>query len=540
MFKSFAIIPAAKKERVEYRLEKNVKEQMLTIFFYVFFIIFLTIWIGALFNLDGNILSGHPLVSFAAFLCYAVFLFWTSRLIERHDKYLERHCWKIVFGVAAAAFLAMVVFAYLFECRGRLEMLFVNEGAKFWALTGNLKNGPSLQWHNDIYFTYEECFMVYNNIYNTLLYLVGGYKFLLLIGVSTDHLRFAASVLVCFKTALAFPMLFYIVKKNRDVKAGLYAVILLLTCFPILVSAPIVYHYTISFTYPLVILLLYTIASHTTQKLVWWLSNIGIVLIAVLGYLIMKTPIIVMIAIIIEIVLLKKGCPQKRLFATAILAIALSLLCSAGITRYQRAHHFDDKYYDNMHLPPLTWVFVGMNEESCGIFDLQDQLFYWQFPSIAEKNAALSQAILDRLTKMGAVGTIKHLYRKTLVEFGTGTYYSDIPLRFDPVRQNELLRYFSDRSDEVKYYRCLTQGIHLAYLLLLTISAYARARKRRYDTTSVPWITLFGLLLVTLPNETSPRHIYCFIPIILYCAAMGMSDLQRYMESRGKSRHKSA
>lgn len=326
---------------------------------------------------------------------------------------------------------------------------------------------------------------------------------------------------------------------NNDVKAVLsIAVSLLFFGLSPWIIAP----YTDTYSLIIPILSFYIFICMRESKKHWAIKTITTVLLPAIAYMIKPTNIFVLIAIAIyEIVILIRE-PDKRrtllkLCVGAVIVIALMFISKSIV--YKAVNYTED---ESVKKPIAHYMMLGSNEGMVGMYSSPDDEYTNSLDGIDAKVKGDIDVIINRYTNMGISGYIKHLLRKTYLNYANGIfgwgkeqYFVDsIEKSSDALGQflqdiyyvggdNLLInensfgtggRYFS-------YYASFEQIVWYMILILSVVRSLnniiIEQKYNRYisidRTKAVLAITLIGMFVFLSVFETNARYLYSLLPL---------------------------
>lgn len=329
-------------------------------------------------------------------------------------------------------------------------------------------------------------------------------------------LSFVNAVLI----SISLPSVFYVCKKIFNRKTAFYSITICLIFLPIYFSTCIFYNYVFIYSFPIAILALYVSldGENGLKKgiLIGFLSGIG--------FCVFNTCIIVTVALLIDIILLKKSNIKNALYISVFSLLFVSCFSILFSNEYEEKIFVED-LYERYKYPVLeSTMYVGVNEMTLGLYSVEDRDYIDSFETYDDKKKELRKAIVARMKRMNTLEKIEFFINKTAVNFGNGTYYSEFVSNDNLVKPRKLIQFFSKDFDNVKYYRSFYGALNLLMLVGLCLSM-AYGFKKEYRTL-VPWISIFGVLLVTLISETNPRHVLAYVPFIIIIASYMVSIVE--------------
>ncbi len=205
-----------------------------------------------------------------------------------------------------------------------------------------------------------------------------------------------------------------------------------------------------------------------------------------------------------------------------LLGMAIFSLCivpSLGITVHQ------DSAFGIRH-----YLMMGLNKETNGVYSEYDVQFSASFATANDRNAANLHTIQSRIEEMGVTGLIKLICKKTLANFGDGTY----SWGFEGVFYRELLE---DRNQFVSpllknifytygnYYGLFSTFQQLVWITMLFTSMgiifYKCKNSREYAVVQVAVLSLIGSVLFQTIFEARARYFFIYAPFFLLIGLLG-------------------
>lgn len=265
-----------------------------------------------------------------------------------------------------------------------------------------------------------------------------------------------------------------------------------------------------------------------------WLSWFGISVCAVIGYKLKPQTFIVCIAIVIIglLELPRKG--RTRDFTKKLSAVAAGVLC-AGLVSQAAIASLHVPVNESMVFQLPHFLMMGMNPEDMGVWSEQDVKFSGSFAGAEERKQANMDLAMERIREMGPAGLLKHLVRKTLTNYGDGTFcWSGEGYFFRAVleeRGNPLcgffrgLYYTREYAEVGKYYALWSNSVQMLWLTLLLFNVFAGLARRSSDQ-DVVMLAIIGLTLFEWIFEARARYLYTYAPLYILCAMYGFQALK--------------
>ncbi len=225
------------------------------------------------------------------------------------------------------------------------------------------------------------------------------------------------------------------------------------------------------------------------------------------------------------------------LLVFVIVAISFSVFCAS-----QTAIMLDGEA--EIGLP--HFFMMGLNGESNGGYYYNDVEFSLSFDTKAERNAENFRVAFERISEMGFFGLTDHLVRKSLVNFGDGTFAWGVEGNFyrevlpEP---NEgvapfLRSFYYNDGENYRFFEDSMQAVWLAVLMFSgTAGIYAIKHKGSLGLeSSVLILSLIGLSLFEALFEARARYLMTYAPIFVICAAIGFYSVLKFIDTKIQKR----
>jgi integral membrane protein (TIGR03766 family) len=334
----------------------------------------------------------------------------------------------------------------------------------------------------------------------------------------------------CFISSLSSFLTYKCVEKLIDKRWAVFSWIMY---FLLVGTSPwVVITYSDPFALFLPILIFFIYSRDVSNKynfIKWFLIGI----LSFLGYGIKPQVIILLISIgIIEIwrfLFLSNAEKMKKCIMLA--ALILSFVLSNNLYKVmckQTGFNIDKK----MALGASHFAMMGMNEKCGGYYSFEDVRYSNSFTEPAERSKANIKVIKERLKNFGAQGYKKFLMKKTLVNYGDGTFawsmeggfynelYADKNKWSSPVLKSF---YYSDGSNYKKT-STLQQAVWIA--AVASMLGLIFIKKQQMDrNTAVLMLTILGLTVFQLLFEARARYLYSYSPIYICLSILGLKNI---------------
>ncbi|SKB65299.1 hypothetical protein SAMN06296386_103186 [Lachnospiraceae bacterium] len=282
-------------------------------------------------------------------------------------------------------------------------------------------------------------------------------------------------------------------------------------------------------------------------------DHAGWMLIGVLaaeGYAIKPQSVIVTIAVIlIEAVHFfekRKINPAPVVFAVAF--IVVHLLISKGVYPSLGLTLDPDKAFGMPH-----YFMMGLNPETDGVYSNDDTNFTNGIPH-DERTRKNMEVARERVHEYGAAGLAGHLARKTMINFGDGTFAWGIDGNFFAgtdfgnmpyVKSNGLtphiMAWIQLGGEHNLFFSTMEQFAWLTILalsLMLGVSVFVKKKEEQEPHgeidhfSSVILLSLVGLFIFELLFEAKARYLFTYVPFWIMAAVIGVSRIAMRYKSR--------
>jgi len=517
--------------------KNNTVDILKKMFFIVFIVIFAFLFFGTLFNLVGDVVvyqkygdgtveaitkrMAVPFVrSIISSVCFFALFAMIYKYISKNIEYIEKNEKFCITLITVFVFVFYLIASWIFESKGMGEVRIVMDAADILAKEGYLLNTDGQDYHH--YFT------VFALIRNVLIYLVLLAKVAFALGLAS--VKSLAILINCIMMALTVPMLYYIVKKNFGTKEAIMAVLLVIACLPVALFTHVVYNFVL--IYPIIVftLFVYTLLQHSKRN-----NKYIILLLSVLcGFAIAAgsqlniAAAIILVAINIQAFMYDN---KRAILAIDIVFIVSYMALSHFSAGFADKYIYNEQYNEENGMPALSWFYTGLNEDTVGMFTGETSDFLYDYETKTEREIILKQKIEDNLKQKGLFGYIKHVYKKLIVDFGTGDWGTNRAFWYNNkhylYRPSIFTQFVTLDGQYIHIYKIITQGYHIMSMFMVLIGAAVMMKKSK--TFISPWVSLFGLMLACGINETNPNHAFSYVAIFYICAAVGMVTLLDYI-----------
>lgn len=299
--------------------------------------------------------------------------------------------------------------------------------------------------------------------------------------------------------------------------------------------------------FPILIFRIYQlscVAKGRVMPVALWCIN---ALVAFIGFKIKPQLVIMFIALIIVEVLrtvfirrknlkvLKKGLINivacLLVFVIAIAAFSIFSATQSAIGLYKE---------DEIGFP--HFLMMGLNRETDGVYLYDDVLFSLSFETKAERDRENIRVAFERIREMGFFGLIDHTVRKSLVNFGDGSFAWGVEGYFFKEILPEpngsvapwLRSFYYEDGENYRLFEDSMQAIWLAVLMFSgTVALYiVRNKGKKGLEASVLTLSLIGLSLFETLFEARARYLLTYAPIFIICAIIGLFTLIKIINEK--------
>ena len=282
----------------------------------------------------------------------------------------------------------------------------------------------------------------------------------------------------------------------------------------------ILYSESLALVFPTTVLWMYLLARQGNKPLLWPL--IGFV--SFVGFKIKPTVMIVFIAIALLELLSFRRC---RIFRDMLLAFGGLLVGMAfcSMIVFLSGYQLDRE----RAFGPAHFFAMGLNEQSGGTWSLEDHVYSMTFPTVKERTRGDLELAKSRMKEMGVHRLLKHLIRKTAINYSDGTFswggegdfFRLVREETDPVLSPWIRSFYYANGSKFVLFANFEEAVWVGVLLLSVFSAFSKAN----IGSGVTALSLLGMLAYSLLFEARGRYLYVFAPFFILIAAVGLSAI---------------
>ena len=187
------------------------------------------------------------------------------------------------------------------------------------------------------------------------------------------------------------------------------------------------------------------------------------------------------------------------------------------------------------------YLMMGMNTKSGGVFNWPDVIFSESFGTNEERRKADLAVVNSRIKTMGALGVIRHFYRKTLTNFNDGTFWWGGEGDFYNVLRNTDNKGFFSYYLRNIYYNGKIKGIYndrwsgfvqSIWLSILCFSCFAAFPQKADETQLIVISAIIGLFVFLLLFEARARYLYVYSPYFIIASLFGVHNILNFSKRK--------
>ena len=502
----------------------KIKNGLNKLFLAIYFLIFVTIFLGTIFDNKSIIAVINPAILILSFVL-------TTLLFIVIYKYMMKTIDDNI-SLQKEIFIAGIIIILLISFQGVYSFYMASLPEWDW---GDVLNSAKLfveRNYSAINWTYFELFP--NN--NGILYL----EIVLFKALDLFHLFNSKSVLIAsilsnvFLIDLSILFLYLTVRNLFGKKQALFSLIICIFNYAFYCYIPVFYTDTITMFFPILIIFLY---SNFLKK--GKLRNILlIVFFSLIGYKLKPTVLIVLIAIFIDIILRYRFKESFKSIITLIVSFIVMFFLMSFVESKLTVLPYDINH-NSKEIPYTHWVMMGMTERESynpkrdfiGWYNPESLDYTLKYKNTSERKKANIKKIKKQFKEYGFKNYSLFLYRKLLFTWSDGTYYAPALVDKNNIYKGKnLLKEFTEFSG--KYVNILfIQNIGMIlFLYFFMIAGVLKSLVCSRNQLTYAYITIFGLLLFLLLWEDSSRYLITYIPVILLCTIAGVNDIIKAKE----------
>ncbi|WP_392887989.1 hypothetical protein [Eubacterium limosum] len=391
-------------------------------------------------------------------------------------------------------------------------------------------------------------FVIYPN--NTLLFIAFTIFFKVLNFLNIQNTLFPLVLLNILMIDITIFITFYLSKKVIGNK--LEYVTLIFAGLLILFSPWITVYYsdTLGMFFPIFIIFLYFKINHTMKNGKKYLFSSLLGLVALFGFLVKPTCIIVLIAIsLVEIITRKKN--WLNFFICTLLCCSIFVginIVYKMVVEYSFGEYYTEEEVERLSTPLTHFLMMGMQRQDFddrgsiyGAYFGEDVALTQKQPTQQKKVETNFEVIKIRLKKFGVLGYIKFLMDKTNWMFSDGTFYyggegaifAEPPVTTDTLVSNFFQSFMLRKSKFYNIYANILEGFWMMILILIAIPFGDKAKiSDKNKIILVMKTTIIGLLLFLLLFEGRSRYLINHLPIFFLLATISFEGCFNILKNK--------
>lgn len=454
--------------------------------------------------------AGSIFMRFLKVAIVIVVLFGIFCLLKMNEKLLERYAnvglsiFAVVFGV-----IQIGIGSYL-RVNPMYDFSAVYHGAVEWVVKGSFSR------FYDYYYYYP------NNLGEMTLLM---FVFQIAAKLGYHDFYFVGILVNCVLNALMVVLTFLVLKKRFSVSEAIFSLVLYAIYPPMYLLGAVFYTDEITMVFPILLYALCLCMEKEKKNYKICIYGAALALAGFMGYVLKPTIAIMLIAIAIFFVLLKRW-KQLLIFGGCFFVVFISL--NFVFHSYIYPEHLDEQKAEQLNTPLETWVFMGLNE-NVG-FSPEDTEFSREIEDPLERKEILRKEILKRVDDYGKGGLFKHIRNKCVTAFADGTFELSYTFLCGFQNDTDLKEIVTLLGKHYGIYWELCTSIWYSYLIFAVLFGVIVLFKKHgninYEDRTFPVaLAVFGLLCFLALWEVHPRYIVNYFSCFVFLAVRGISLL---------------
>lgn len=325
--------------------------------------------------------------------------------------------------------------------------------------------------------------------------------------------------------------------KSRSMTVLGYSLYVFLVGISPWVSVP--YSDSMGLPFPIAVTAIYVNRERARYR---WLPWLCMAALGVIGYRIKPQTLIAFIAVLIAEALrwLRSGIKREDLRRLAaggcavLIGLAGSFMFCKLAIRSMNFHVDKEGAFGAPH-----FFMMGLNTETMGAYNSDDNLYSNTFHSVAERNRGNMELAIKRIREMGSVGLTKHLMRKTLTNYydgtfawgGEGSFFSGM----NEPKANPFCDFFRGLyyggDDPGRYYPLWTNFAQMVWLTVLFLAIMAVFSPKNPEKDMM-MLSVIGLTIFELLFEARARYLFTYVPVYIILALYGFQFIKTKTERK--------
>lgn len=294
--------------------------------------------------------------------------------------------------------------------------------------------------------------------------------------------------------------------------------------------------------FPILMVDAYQRSKSGRHEWLWWL---GIGLLAGAGYLVKPQIVILLIAmVLVEAVhMISGGHIGKRLMQLTA-AVVIALVCIGPGFDWIIDHSMIE-INEEENVGFFHYAMVGLNEDSIGTFTVEDSVYTESFPTREERKEGQMAVIRERLESMGLTGLIRHYARKTIMNYGDGSFswgyegdFFSMPVEDKDGVLSPVLKYLTGERQEggqfpemATYFQCIWLGVLLG-LPMMAAACWKKKQQGEANVYEAMMLGVIGLTLFEMLFEARARYLLTYTPLYIILGLGGYRYALQLLRNR--------
>ncbi len=300
---------------------------------------------------------------------------------------------------------------------------------------------------------------------------------------------------------------------------------------PLIVLSPwiiVIYSDTFAILFPILIFYIFS------KKYRDYRDYFFICFLAVFGYFIKPTVIIILLAIIFAklVVNIKNILNIKRWKLKNILKIStvslLGVIVSLSLNNAGKVYMQYEKVDNVVQFSMLHFIAMGLNEETQGIYNGQDVE-----DTINLGNEQNIDKIKERISSRSFNEHLDFYARKSLINFNDGSFawgqegsfFLNVKKSLNPITLF-IQKAFSYYGNDTKYFIV----VQILWLTVLFLLPFILLKNASGENILVLMLSIIGISLFLTIFEARARYLYCYSPIFIVAAAKGLFNIKDFLD----------
>ena len=300
---------------------------------------------------------------------------------------------------------------------------------------------------------------------------------------------------------------------------------------PLVVLSPwimVIYSDTFAILFPILIFYIFS-KKHRDYR-----DYFFICFLAVFGYFIKPTVIIILLAIIFSklVVNIKNILSIKRWKLKNILKISmislLGVIVSLSLNNAGKVYMQYEKVDNVVQFSMLHFIAMGLNEKTQGIYNGQDVE-----DTINLGNEQNIDKIKERMSGRSFKEHLDFYAKKSLINFNDGSFawgqegsfFLNVKESLNPITLF-IQKTFSYHGNDTKYFIV----VQILWLTVLFLLPFILLKNASSENILVLMLAIIGISLFLTIFEARARYLYCYSPIFIVAAAKGLFNIKDFFD----------